>query len=66
MLHPQVYDFFKRCLPEQESEIIEFFPNGKNSIRLRKKNGQEFIFSLQEKDAWKYETKSNFILNMKE
>ena len=46
MVHSQVYEFFKKCLPEQASKVIEYFPNGRDSIRVRKENKQEFIFSL--------------------
>ena len=48
MIHTQVYGFFQTCLPDQAKEVKEYFPNGKNSIRIRKTNGQEFIFSLRE------------------
>ena len=47
MIHTQVYGFFQTCLPDQAKEVKEYFPNGKNSIRIRKNNGQEFIFSLR-------------------
>lgn len=40
-------------------------PNGKNSIRIRKTNGQEFIFSLREPKAWKFETIDQFLADMK-
>lgn len=51
MIHTQVYGFFQTCLPDQAKEVKEYFPNGKNSIRIRKTNGQEFIFSLREPKA---------------
>lgn len=39
--------------------------DGKNSIRIRKTNGQEFIFSLREPKAWKFETIDQFLVDMK-
>lgn len=36
MIHTQVYGFFQTCLPDQAKEVKEYFPNGKNSIRIRK------------------------------
>lgn len=51
MIHTQVYGFFQTCLPDQTKEVKEYFPNGKNSIRIRKNNGQEFIFSLRKPKA---------------
>ena len=47
MIHTQVYGFFQTCLPDQAKEVKEYFPNGKNSIRIRKTNGQEFIFFVE-------------------
>lgn len=65
MIHTQVYGFFQTCLPDQAKEVKEHFPNGKNSIRIRKTNGQEFIFSLREPKAWKFETIDQFLVDMK-
>lgn len=56
---------FQTCLPDQAKEVKEYFPNGKNSIRIRKNNGQEFIFSLREPKAWKFETIDQFLADMK-
>ena len=64
MIHTQVYGFFQTCLPDQAKEVKEYFPNGKNSIRIRKTNGQEFIFSLREPKAWKFETIDQFLADM--
>ena len=52
-------------MPDQAKEVKEYFPNGKNSIRIRKINGQEFIFSLREPKAWKFETIDQFLADMK-
>lgn len=65
MIHNQVYEFFKKCLPDQAENVTEYFPNGKNSIRVRKTNGQEFIFSLAGPKAWKFETINQFLDGMK-
>ena len=64
MIHTQVYGFFQTCLPDQAKKVKEYFPNGKNSIRIRKTNGQEFIFSLREPKAWKFETIDQFLADM--
>lgn len=58
MIHTQVYGFFQTCLPDQAKEVKEYFPNGKI-------NGQEFIFSLREPKAWKFETIDQFLADMK-
>lgn len=66
MIHTEVYKFFKTCLPEQAADVREYFPNGKNSIRVRKANRQDFIFSFTEYTAWKYETVDHFLKDEKE
>ena len=56
MIHTQVYGFFQTCLPDQAKEVKEYFPNGKNSIRIRKTNGQEFIFSFRKQRSFNRST----------
>lgn len=65
MTHSQVYEHFKRCLPDRAKENAEYFPNGKNSIRLRQINKQEFIFSFNGYGAWKFETIQQFLADLK-
>ncbi len=65
MIHSQIYGCFKECLPEQAKKVTEYFPNGKNSIRVRQANKQEFIFSFNGIKAWKFETISQFLADMK-
>ena len=65
MIHTQVYGFFQTCLPDQAKEVKEYFPNGKNSIRIRKTNGQEFIFSFNGEKTWRFETIDQFLAGMK-
>lgn len=62
MLHKEVYKWFKLYFPLYARENVEvWFPNGKNSVRVRQKNGQEFIFSYNGKDDWKFETRKSFV-----
>ena len=56
---------FSDMLTRPGKGVKEYFPNGKNSIRIRKTNGQEFIFSLREPKAWKFETIDQFLVDMK-
>lgn len=65
MIHSQVYECFKKCLPERTERITEYFPNGKNSIRVRQANGQEFIFTFSNPNSWKFETIDQFLAGMK-
>lgn len=62
MVHKEVYKWFELYFPLYAGENVEvWFPNGKNSVRVRQKNGQEFIFSYNGKDDWKFETRKSFI-----
>lgn len=65
MIHSQIYGYFKECLPEREKEVKEYFPNGRNSIRVRQNDGQEFIFSVTAPKVWKFETIDQFLVGMK-
>lgn len=65
MTHSQVYGYFKEYLPEQEKKVTEYFPNGKNSVRVRQTNGHDFIFSVESPKAWRFETIDRFISDMK-
>lgn len=62
MVHKEVYKQFELYFPLYAGKNVEvWFPNGKNSVRVRQKNGQEFIFSYSGKDDWKFETRKSFI-----
>lgn len=65
MTHAQVYEKFKEHLPDQEKDVKVYFPNGRNSIRIRKENGLEYIFTINEPRFWKFETIDQFLSSMK-
>ena len=65
MQHELVLYEFKKCLPHYVNEIIAWFPNGKNSIRVRYKDGRDFIFTFERDEDWRYETVNSFIRRMK-
>lgn len=65
MLQEEVYKNFKSMFPQIEKDVERWFPNGMNSIRVRKTNGHEFIFTYNEKIDWCFETVGSFIKHMK-
>lgn len=65
MIHSEVYGRYKECLPDRAAQTKEYFPNGRNSIRVRQNNEQEFIFTFIEPDSWKFETIDEFLAGMK-
>lgn len=65
MIHTQIYGQYKECLPDQAKNTKEYFPNGRNSIRVRQNNGQEFVFTFIGPKSWKFETIDQFLAGMK-
>lgn len=66
----QVYESFKRMFPGYVNDQIVYFPNGKNSIRIRGVkdfDDGEIIFTVTNNQTeWKLESVRNFIKRMKE
>ena len=65
MTHDIVFQHFRACLPRHASETIAWFPNGKNSIRVRYEDGRDFIFTFNNELDWCYETAEHFIKRLK-
>lgn len=67
MAHGDVYKWFELYFPQYAGEKTEvWFPNGKNSICVRQTNKQEFVFTCNGKDDWRFETVKSFINGGKE
>ena len=61
MTHVKVYEQFKEQFPQYADRAEKWFPNGKNSIRIRMINGlylgnPDLIFSYNGKKNWRLET----------
>lgn len=65
MTHKDVYEHFKVIMPEYANNLSEWFPSGKNAIRIRFKLGREFIFTCNDPKNWRFETIDSFIKSMK-
>lgn len=66
MTHNEVYKRFELYFSFYAGEnVATWFPNGKNSIRIRQKNRTELIFTYDGKDDWRFETAKSFINSMK-
>lgn len=65
MLHDDVYKQFKLYFPRFSKKIIQWFPNGKNSIRVRRMDGYDFVFTFYDEDTWSFETVDSFIKRLR-
>lgn len=62
MAHSDVFKWFELYFPQYSGEkVAVWFPNGRNSVRIRQTNGEEFIFTYGGKDDWKFETVKSFL-----
>ena len=65
MIHDKVYKWFELYFPHYAGETVDmWFPNGKNSIRIRQTNKAEFIFTYNDINDWKFETLTSYIKNL--
>lgn len=65
MRHQDIYKQYQCCFPQYAERTERWFPNGKNSIRVRQNNKMEFIFSYENEQNWGLETKNHFLRSMK-
>lgn len=66
MVHKDIYKMFKTFFPLYADMTKEYFPNGRNSIRVRM-NGinKDYIFTFHDNNDWKFETVNSFLKNNK-
>lgn len=69
MLHEDLYNnVFKPLFPQYDEKVVEFYPNGENSIRVRLTLGYDVIFSYKEdsiSNEWCLESIESFIYGIK-
>lgn len=66
MSHSEIMKWFEYYFPDYSRNRVDvWFPNGRNSIRIRQKNGQEFIFTYHNQKDWRFETITSFLNGMK-
>lgn len=64
MSHSEIFKKFNNIFSGIVPEVNEWFANGKDSIRVRIKNGSDFIFTYKSDTEWKYETLDSYIHNI--
>ena len=65
MAQEEVFKELKRYFPDYYIGTKEWFPNGRNSIRVRLYNGSDFIFTFYNENDWCFETVDSHIRKMK-
>lgn len=62
MVHKEIYELFVLYFPNYAGDKIDaWFPNGKGSVRIRHKSGQDYVFSYHDKHNWSFETINCFL-----
>lgn len=61
MSHHEVLNLFLSFFPREAMDMLTWFPNGKNSIRIRLNDGQDYVFTINNKKNWRFETIDSFI-----
>lgn len=64
MNHINILRHFKEVFP-YHLRVKIWFPNGKNSIRVRDEQGKELVFTYESPKVWTIETIDSFIKKMK-
>lgn len=64
MNHVDIHRHFETILPGLAEKTEEWFPCGRNAIRVRTNCKKEFVFSFNGFEDWKLETLENFIEHM--
>lgn len=65
MKQEEVYQQFEKHFPQFSEHVEEWFPNGKDSIRVRIQSGSDFIFTYHNSWDWCLETVESFIKKLK-
>lgn len=65
MSHIDIYNRFKDAMPVYGERVDIWFPNGRNSIRVRLTTKEEYVFTMFSTHSWRFETVDSFIKNMK-
>lgn len=60
MTHQKLIEQFKAIFPEMGAKVIEWYPTGKDCVRLRFTDYTELIFTFSGYMTWSLETVSTF------
>ena len=61
MLHNDIFKEYLKIFGFKPDNVVDWFPNGLNSIRIVYKNGYTLIFTYNNGLDWKLETEDSFL-----
>lgn len=62
MTHSEILKQFEKMFPNFAGPHIKaWFPHGKNCIRIRHNNNNEYIFTFVSPKDWRFETATSFL-----
>ena len=65
MAHKIIFEKFKSIFPHYSEIVDSWFPNGKNSVRIRFiGHRQDIVFTYSNTHDWRLETLDSFIKSM--
>lgn len=64
MSKKEVFNKFKLYFPKFADASEMWFPNGKNSVRVRLNNRKEIVFTFNSELDWRFETVESFMKSM--
>lgn len=64
MKHDEIFELFKMHFSNYIGTLEEWFPNGKDSIRVRFADGRDYIYTVSE-NGFSFESKESFIDKLK-
>lgn len=65
MTHQFIFDKLKEIVPQYAENVVTWYPNGRNSVRVITNNKREFIFSYEGDKDWRFETVKSYIKKVK-
>ena len=64
MSQKEAFNKFKLYFPKFADASEMWFPNGKNSVRVRLNNRKEIVFTFNSELDWRFETVESFMKSM--
>ena len=65
MTHNAIFEAFKATLPKFADATVQWYPNGKNSIRAVVINRKQYVFTFMSDKDWCFETLDSHLKRMK-